>query len=348
MSINQAGAGGSLTGRPSPTYDDGVIADQSPPLPSPLARQLILDELFDLSLYRRLRAFARPELHATLDELIVVESRHLAFWQEFFRLPLASLDPGRRVKLWLIDLACRLTGDLGIHLVLEAIEVYGVRKYLTIWERYRRDPLGGAVREILEDEFRHEDEAVTRLTARKINPDRIRNVFLGFNDGLVEILGAVSGFFAAFGSSVMVVLAGVTTAVAGALSMAAGAYVAASSEREVRRTQQEKQRFLSGPVVGSVEEQDAESALGAASIVGVSYFAGAVLPILPVLMGATTALASILTGGLTTLIVSMALAFLSGMDVRRRMIMNLAIIAAAVGVSYAIGAAVRVLWGVDL
>ncbi|HTP41784.1 MAG TPA: VIT1/CCC1 transporter family protein [Nitrospiria bacterium] len=323
----------------SPAMQPGASATGS------LPRQLVLDELFDLTLYRSLRAFARPELHATLDELIAVESRHFAFWKNFFSLQLDSLDSGRRLKLRLIKLACRLTGDLGMQLVLEAIEVYGVRKYLALWERYRHDPLGGAVRGILEDEFQHEDEAVTRLTARKINPDRIRNIFLGFNDGLVEILGAVSGFYAAFGSSVMVVLAGVTTAVAGALSMAAGAYIAVNSEQEVRRTQTSKRRFLDERAKG---DASGEPALGTAAVVGASYFAGAVLPILPVLMGATTALASILAGGLTILLVSMVLAFLSGMDVRKRMAMNLVIIAAAVGVSYAIGAAVRALWGVDL
>ena len=40
---------------------------------------------------------------------------------------------------------------------------------------------------------------VTALTERKINAEKIRNIFLGLNDGLVEILGAVSGFFGAFG-----------------------------------------------------------------------------------------------------------------------------------------------------
>jgi hypothetical protein len=33
------------------------------------------------------------------------------------------------------------------------------------------------------DEFRHKDVLVTELTKRKINPERIRNVFLGLNDG---------------------------------------------------------------------------------------------------------------------------------------------------------------------
>jgi VIT1/CCC1 family predicted Fe2+/Mn2+ transporter len=311
----------------------------------PLPRQFVLDELFDLTLYRKLRTFAQPELHATLDELITVESRHFAFWKHFFELPLHSLDPGRRVKLWLIVLACRLTGDLGIQLVLEAIEVYGVRKYLSLWQRYRHDPLGDAVRGILEDEFRHEDEAVTRLSAKKIDPDRIRNIFLGFNDGLVEILGAVSGFFAAFGSNLTVLLAGLTTAIAGAISMAASAYVASNSEREVRKTQNEKHQFLDH---AALEEEHAGSALVDAGIVSVSYLAGAVLPILPVLLGSSTPLASILTGGFTILLVSMVLAFLSGMDIRRRMIMNLVMIAGAVGITYAIGKAISALWGMKI
>ena len=44
------------------------------------------------------------------------------------------------------------------------------------------------------------------------------------------IRGTVSGFFAAFGDTVTVLIAGSTTAVAGLLSMAAGAYVELSSE----------------------------------------------------------------------------------------------------------------------
>ena len=126
-----------------------------------LARRLVLDELFDLSLYTALRDVARGDLVRTLDELIPVETRHVKFWQGFFGLELARLDAGRRLKLALILCACRLFGAPAIHLVLEAIEVHGVRKYLTVWRRYADGPLGGAVREVLEDEFKHEDAVVT-------------------------------------------------------------------------------------------------------------------------------------------------------------------------------------------
>ncbi len=160
-----------------------------------LAERLVLDELFDLSLYRALREHASVETRKTLDDLIPIESRHFAFWQDFFDIRRGRLDLGRRLKLRFLVMVARLLGSLGIEIILEAIEVYGIRKYLSVWDAYRDGPLGAAVQEILEDEFRHEDEVVAQLTERKINPQRIRDIFLGFNDGLVEILGAVSGFF---------------------------------------------------------------------------------------------------------------------------------------------------------
>jgi len=115
-----------------------------------LGRQLVLDEVFDLSLYRALRDAATGRLRGMLDELILVETRHVAFWQEFFGLKhVTSLD-----------------------------------------------------------------------------------------------LAAVSGFFAAFRSSTAVLAAGFTVAVAGAMSMAAGAYIGAGSEAELRATEDGRRRFL--------------------------------------------------------------------------------------------------------
>ncbi len=125
-----------------------------------LGRQLVLDELFDLTLYQSLQRVAPAGLRAILDELIPIETRHYQFWQDFFGLKIATLDPSRRVKLALLVGLARLLGAPGIHLILEAIEVYGVRKYLAVWRQYEGGPLGAAVRGILEDEFKHEDAVV--------------------------------------------------------------------------------------------------------------------------------------------------------------------------------------------
>jgi vacuolar iron transporter family protein len=310
-----------------------------------LAKILILDELFDLSLYRRLRSISNPELQKLLAELIPVEVGHFTFWQNFFKLKLPKLNTARKIKLFFIVYACLLLGTSAVDLVLEAIEVYGVRKYLDVWRRYKDEPLGEAVKGVLEDEFKHEDALVTRLKDRILNPDRVRNIFLGMNDGMVEILGAVSGFFASFGKNSLVLVAGLTTAVAGALSMAAGAYAAMSSENEVRRTQEEKARFL-----GEADDSGfrLESAVKSAFIVGISYFVGSSFPLVPVMLGAQTPLPSILTGGSMIVLVSVTLAFLSGMDVRKRAITNFILVTIAVGISYMIGFLVRRLLGISI
>jgi len=309
-----------------------------------LARLLILDELFDLSLYKALRHISMdPDADMTLDELVLIETRHLAFWQKFFDLKLDHLNPGRRLKLWCFTQLCRLFGSTAVHLVLEAIEVYGVRKYLALWRSYKGQPLGEALRGILQDEFKHEDALVTKLTERKINPEKIRNIFLGLNDGLVEILGAVSGFFGAFGDAVTVLIAAATTAVAGALSMGAGAFLALSSEKEVRAMESAKKQFL-GEETGSAEMQ--EQPLTSAVFVGGAYVIGALVPVLPVLFGAKDALVSVLTAGTMVILVSTILAFLSGMEIRRRILLNLMIITVAVSVTYAIGLAAKQIWGI--
>ena len=315
------------------------------PESDPLGRQLVLDEIFDLSLYRALRGVASGRLRDVLDELIQVETRHVAFWQEFFGLKeLVALDSGRRLRLVMLAGVCRIFRNAAIHVVLEAIEVHGVRKYLRVWESYRDGPLGGAVRGILEDEFKHEDMIVTGEAERRINPETVRNVFLGLNDGLVEILGAVSGFFAAFGSSIAVLAAGLTVAVAGALSMAAGAYIGASSEAEVQATEDARRRFLGETVV----KTDGQGPIAAALVVGLGYIAGALVPVLPVLFGAKSMLPTVLAAGTTIIAVSAIVAFISGMQVRRRIAQNALVTGIAVAVTYTIGLLTKSLWGVAL
>ena len=310
-----------------------------------LGRRLVLDELFDLALYRALRAIAPASMHPTFDALIPVETRHVAFWRTFFGLEhVTALDGGRRLKLALLILVCRIFGASAIHLVLEAIEVHGIKKYLYVWKRYGAGPLGAAVREILEDEFKHEDVVVSGEGERRINPEKVRNVFLGLNDGLVEILGAVSGFFAAFSSTVAVVTAAFTVGVAGALSMAAGAYIGAGSEAELRETEDERRRFLGE----TVDTEAAERPLVSAATVGIGYFVGALVPVLPILFGARTVLPTVLTGGVMIVAVSAVVAFISGMDVRRRIALNVAVTGLAVVVTYVIGLLTKRVLGVAL
>lgn len=311
---------------------------------SALGKQLVVEELFDLTLYRKLRKTAVGEVAVLLDELIPIEERHFNFWHGFFKITGVELGMMQRFKLSVFVLFCRVFGEAGVSLVLEAIEINGVKKYLRVWEMYKDTPLGKAVREILDDELRHEDTIVSDKIKRQIHPQRIRDLFLGLNDGLVEILGTLSGFFAAF-QSVSTVLGAVSTvAIAGAFSMAAGVFVAVSSGREAEETEKSKGRFMSG----ETGKTGVSRPFGSALIVGVSYLFGAAIPILPVFFGAESIVLSLFVSGAVIIGVSYLLAFLSGMDVKRRIAMNLVIIGLAVGVTWLIGVLAREYFGINV
>nr|MBP9127212.1 VIT1/CCC1 transporter family protein [Elusimicrobiota bacterium] len=295
-------------------------------------------------LYERLRAVSRGGLADMLDRLVAVEAKHYKFWLDLFPIQRPRLDWARRIKLDLLTVVCRLTGPSAVMLVLEGIEIYGIRKYLNLWDIYQNTPFGKAIKDVLMDEFEHEDEIVSSFSGGKISPERVRGIFLGFNDGLVEILGAVGGFFTALREPRLVIGASIAVAVAGALSMGAGAFASTSSEREIRRIQRGKARFLGRHEGDPMLSGSLETGL----MVGVSYIVGALVPVLPVLFGSENVVLSVVCGGVATVVVSSILAFLSGMDVRRRILLNLAVIALAVGVTSAIGGLVHTLWGVSL
>lgn len=307
-----------------------------------LGKELVLDELFDLALYKRLLAFAGPGEREILAKLVPVETRHLNFWKTFFGIHDPKLNLSRKIKLNVLVVIARIFGKAGIHIVLEAIEIYGIRKYLNVWKNYKDKGLGDAVKNILEDEFGHEDEIVSSAKRTKIYPERVRDIFLGFNDGLVEILGAVSGFFAAFSNTSAVLIASLTVAVAGSISMAASAFASLSSALEVEDMENQKQEFLGN----RSDEETKINPTGSAVIVGVFYFFGAMIPVLPVLFGAKNVLTSIIVATLIIIAVSYVVAFLSGMNTRKRIALNLIIIAFAVSATYILATIAKSIFGI--
>lgn len=211
---------------------------------------------------------------------------------------------------------------------------------------YKGTPTGDAVHKILEDEFKHEDEIVSSSIEKRIHPERVRDIFLGLNDGLVEILGAVSGFFAALSNISAVIAASFAVAVAGAISMAAGAFGAVNSEKEVEKIELTKKEFLRG---GAGETGgDSSSAFKAAVVVGISNFFGALVPMLPIILGAKNIFWPLAIAAVIMIFVSTVIAFLSGMKTSKRIITNLGILVIAVGVTYVVGILVRSILGINI
>lgn len=309
-----------------------------------MGQRLALDELFDLALYERLRDLETGEVQKVLAKLVTVEKGHVSFWADFSGLKKLSLNFSRRLKLSFFIMLRKAFGSGMTFLILEAIEIYGVKKYWKLWERYQHTAHGEKIRGVLKDEFGHEDEIVAALTGRRLNAERIRDIFLGLNDGLVEILGSVAGFYASFGKPTYVLVASLTVAVAGSISMAAGVLASSGSQLEVERIQNAKRSFFDPSA-----EVPPETRPGVASVlVGASYLIGAMFPVLPVMLGASNPLWSIVVGALMTMGVSCILSLLSGMDVSRRVLQNLLLVFGAVAVTYALGTLVKHIWEIDV
>ena len=68
----------------------------------------------------------------------------------------------------------------------------------------------------------------------------VRDVIFGANDGLVSILALVAGVYGAIMESHPILIAGIAGAVAGAISMGAGAYLSSKSEQEVIRKETQR------------------------------------------------------------------------------------------------------------
>lgn len=295
--------------------------------------RLVQGELADLALYTTLRKRATGEFASILDEFIATETRHAAFWQTTFETNLQAPSWFGKIRNRLILVCVSIFGEAAGYLLLEAVESHGIKQYLDLWQRLPvSHPAREGIKQILTEELHHEDEAATG-GERKVDPDTVRNAFLGFNDGSVEILGAVTGLVAALQDPNLIAIAAGTVSVAGAVSMGAGAFLSTHAERELHRLQAAKQQFL----LTENQTEKAVSPIKAAVIVAVGYVIGAAVPVAPFFLGAHSPIWSIVLSGSLILLVSAVLSFLSGMDMRRRMILNAAIITLAVLISYAMG-----------
>lgn len=100
----------------------------------------------------------------------------------------------------------------------------------------------------------------------------LRASVLGANDGIVSVASVIVGVAGASNSKSFVLTAGVASLVAGALSMAVGEYVSVSSQRDTEKARLKK------------EDGDLTNPWHAAYASALSFFAGAIIPIIAILI----------------------------------------------------------------
>jgi len=112
----------------------------------------------------------------------------------------------------------------------------------------------------------------------------------------------------------------------------------------VIESENRKNEFLRG----KKSSHSKELPLASAAFVGVSYLCGALVPIVPVFFGAHTIFLPLLADSLLLLAVSFIVAFLSGMEVKWRIMLNIGIMAFAVIVTYALGIIAKNIFGITV
>ena len=213
---------------------------------------------------RNYRALAKQEPNADRKAILLrlaeAEEKHAANW--LARLKELGVDPGayqestgERTRRWLLV----QSGTERAVVKLEAMENEADALYddlLKVATDKDRDQIAAAQREeeaharVLNDitgAFSPTQRKLDRLLGREkwhvTAGGWIGQAIYGANDGLGAAFGVVSGVAGATAvDAKFVLLAGVTTAIASALSMGSGAYLATKSEREVYTAEIEKER----------------------------------------------------------------------------------------------------------
>jgi VIT1/CCC1 family predicted Fe2+/Mn2+ transporter len=203
-------------------------------------------ELDSLTLYRLL-AEREPEasLHKIYERIAATEDRHRAVWME--KLAAAGVDPAAirpSARVRLAAWAARRFGNRLVLPLVRATEVAADRGYggqpearalgMDVEERSHARVFAlmgqrseGGPADILRIEGRHRAGAGNTLRA----------AVLGANDGLVSNLSLVMGVAGADPGRGVVLLAGLSGLLAGALSMALGEWISVQSSREALERQ---------------------------------------------------------------------------------------------------------------
>lgn len=282
------------------------------------------EEYKDSLLYRILADGESDEgLRKEFIRIHAIEARHADFWRMF--LERRGVKPGRirigRLSLWIVR-ALRSISPALTSSLLEFNEMSAIVRYYDFYRAYDlSDEERKELREIIVDEIEHEKFFSGRK--RVFGAENVRDMVLGINDGLVEILGVVTGLSAVYASRPdLVGMSGLVVGVAGALSMASGSFISVRSQRQVNETRMRLRAILRELRGESIEvEEVKESELKSAIYTGIAYLCGVALPVAPYFLAGTTAEAlpvSLLLSAALLVLVGSIISLLSGISLKKK------------------------------
>jgi len=275
------------------------------------------NEITEHYIYLKL-AEKEKDLH-NRDVLKRIAGEELHHYEAFRKLSGRDFEPDRRKISWYSVMA-RIFGLTFTIKLMEKGESRAQSGYSEIKENYP------GINSIIADEERHELELANMINEEKLG--YMGSVVLGLNDALVELTGALAGFSFALQNTALIGSIGLITGIAAAMSMAASEYLSEKAD--------------------GVGEKDP---FRAASYTGGAYIMTVFLLILPYFIFNKYAVAlavAIITGIIIIFVFNFYISVAKDLDFKRRFLEMAAISLGVAGLSFLLGVAVRIVFGVDI
>ncbi len=301
------------------------------------------DEVHDIAVYTALAENeSRPELRRLLQKLADTEKKHAKIWKDIIsdagETPHEPAFVGFAVAYYVF--IRKVLGTAFAIKLLERGEERAIEEYSAALGSRRISGKGkAAIRNvILNDEKFHEKELSGKIGEYTGDLNYIKSIIFGLNDGLVELLAVVTGLAVVATSSLVVAVAGIVVGIAGTLSMAAGEYISSKSRGLVREAMREDVVHKTSP---------AKEAM----YIGLFYFIGAIIAVLPFILGLVRyagIITSIVLVVIVLTVVSTIVAIISDTSAKRRVAEMLVISLGAAFVTIILGAIIRYYFGISI
>ncbi|WP_457600403.1 VIT1/CCC1 transporter family protein [Hydrogenivirga sp.] len=323
-----------------------------------LAKGFYVNEINDYRLYSELAKRAKKEeLRRSLEHIANMEKGHARFWREFLKRRGEDI-PSERKELF--QTFVLLLGRVVNPMLLVSLLELGEANAYTQYYRFLKDKGSELSQEEIErlksiilDELSH--ESTFRERVEELGLSNVRDMVLGMNDGLVELLGVVAGLSAVYRHEPAVVGASaVVVGVAGAISMGVGAFISVRSQRQVNEALREREMIISevsGEATSQAPDEPTENELKSALFTGLSYLLGVVFPVSPYFFMEDSLKALSLSLGLAFMVLSFVASFIavaSGISLRKKVLEMVLSAGFAAGASFLIGGLVKSLFNLQL
>jgi len=274
------------------------------------------------------KILAESEKNEKIREILLnmhaIESSHANFWLDFLKRKDVEV---KRVGEGLLSKIISVIGRISPSIVFSILELNEIGAVLSYYEFFKSHDLDEdekeRIRKIIIEELEHEKF----FTGKKelLKTENIRDLVLGINDSIVEILGVVTGLSAVYTSKpVLVGVSGLVVGVAGALSMASGSFISVRSQREANEVKRKLKMIVKELKYDYPEFEDVnENEFRSAAYTGIAYLSGVILPVIPYFLVRSTLNAlplSILLSSLLLVFVGSIISLISGISLRKKVI----------------------------